>query len=329
VREHVLPQLVEISGLGLEYVVTNGVVRALDGADLTVAAHTTLGVVGESGSGKSTLGLAIGRLLPATARRTEGSLRIDGQSVFDLGKHALRELRRERLGFVFQNPMTTLDPTMNVRRQLARANPELNRGDRIGDLLSEVGLPDVRRVARSFPHELSGGMAQRVAIALAVARRPALLIADEPTSALDATVREDVLRVLIGLKYRLGTSIMLLSHDLRMITAHCETVAVMYGGRVVEFGPSTVIFERPRHPYTKALLRAAPGHERYGERLNPIPGAPPFLHAAANGCAFAPRCSFAREQCRGERPWLRNCNGVEVLCHRIEEIGEACLGPGQ
>jgi peptide/nickel transport system ATP-binding protein len=321
------PPLVEISGLSLEYVTTSGVVRALDGTDLTIAARATLGVVGESGSGKSTLGLAIGRLLPVTARRTEGNLKVEGRSVFDLEKRALRELRSKRLGFIFQNPMAALDPTMSVRQQLARANSELRRCNRIGELLSEVGLPDVRRAAKSFPHELSGGMAQRVALALAIARRPVLLIADEPTSALDATVREEVLSVVIGLRDRLGTSIMLLSHELRVITAHCEMAAVMYGGRVVEYGPSALLFKRPRHPYTKALLLAAPGHERRGERLRPIPGTPPLLRSAAKGCAFAPRCAFACNRCRIERPRLRHYDGVQVLCHRAEEIGELELGP--
>jgi oligopeptide/dipeptide ABC transporter ATP-binding protein len=313
--------LVEVCALGIEYLTQAGPVRALDGVDLQIDARSSLGIVGESGSGKSTLGLAIGRLLPAHTRRTDGDLRVGGRSVFALSNAALRLLRRHRLGFIFQNPMTALDPTMRVRQQLRRANP--HSSDRhIPKLLAEVGLSDVDRVAASFAHELSGGMAQRVAIALAIARGPPLLVADEPTSSLDVMVREDVLQLLLDLKVRLGTCLILLSHELHVVAKRCEVVAVMYGGRVVEHGAASLLFEQPRHPYTRALLRAAPGQERYGQRLEPIPGAPPILRAPAPGCSFAPRCAFAIERCRKERPQSRPYDGRQILCHRAEDVSE-------
>jgi oligopeptide/dipeptide ABC transporter ATP-binding protein len=296
--------------------------------DLTIHAGTSLGIVGESGSGKSTLGLAIGRLLPAGSQHTDGDLLVEGKSVFGLSKTALRALRRHQLGFVFQNPMTALDPTMRVRQQLARANSSLSDAERVFELLAEVGLSDVDRVARSFPHELSGGMAQRVAIALAITRSPALLIADEPISSLDAMVREEVLSVLLDLKTRRGTCLVLLSHELHVVAKRCEVVGVMYGGRIVEYGAASLVFEQPLHPYTRALLQAAPGQERHRQRLEPIPGAPPVLRASAPGCSFASRCAFANERCRNERPRERHYHGRQVLCHRTEDIADAARPAG-
>jgi oligopeptide/dipeptide ABC transporter ATP-binding protein len=316
------PPLVEISGLAIEYLTRGGRVRALDGVDLMIRTRSSVGIVGESGSGKSTLGLAIGRMLPPGAERTAGDLRFEGQSVFELSKSALRELRRDRLGFIFQNPMTALDPTMRVRQQLERANTDLRAAGRTAKILAEVGLSNVERVAHSFPHELSGGMAQRVAIALAVTRRPPLLIADEPTASLDAMVREEVLAVLFDLKVRLGTTLVLLSHELQVIIRRCDVAAVMYGGRIVEYGAASLLFDEPRHPYTRALMQAAPGRERYGQRLEPIAGGPPTLHASALGCTFAPRCPFAIERCRMERPQERLFQGRQILCHRAEDIAE-------
>jgi peptide/nickel transport system ATP-binding protein len=314
------PLSVAARELALEYRTRGGAVRALDGADLAIGGAATLGIVGESGSGKTTLGMAIGRLLPASAARAGGDLTISGRSVFGLTKRELRRLRRERLGFVFQNPMTALDPTMRVARQLERASGSSLDVPRREALLARVGLKEAGRVARSYPHELSGGMAQRVVIALAIARGPSLLIADEPTSALDATVRDEVLDLLIGLKRELGTRLVLMSHELRVVAARCDEIAVMYGGRVVEHGAARRLFERPRHPYTMALLLAAPGRERPGQRVAPIPGTPPLLRQASPGCAFAARCAFATEQCRAERPRPRDYDGRTILCHRAEEI---------
>lgn len=312
-------QIVSVNDLVLEYQTRAGPVRALDGVDLDVAPGDIVGIVGESGSGKSTLGLAVGRLLPDNLRRIGGDLCVQGRSVFDLDAAEIRRARRTLMGFVFQNPMQALDPTMRAGAQLALAMDEDPSPSAILAHLERAGLNDPERVARSFPHELSGGMAQRVVIATAIARRPGILIADEPTASLDATVRDQVLATLVGLCRELGTSMLLLSHELRMVTRICDTVAVMYGGRVVELGEAQNLFARPLHPYTRALLRAAPGDERQGETLDPIPGMPPILRGASLGCAFAPRCEFATSLCTMTRPPAQQIGTRIVHCHHVEE----------
>jgi oligopeptide/dipeptide ABC transporter ATP-binding protein len=298
----------EVDGLEVDY--ENGV-RALDGATLTVSAGETVGIVGESGSGKSTLGSAVGGLLSRGARITAGEVRVDGQDVHRLRPGALRELRRERLGFVFQEPISSLDPTMRVGKQVAL----VLRGE--GDVLAHlerVRLRDPARVARSYPHQLSGGMAQRVAIAMAMARAPEILVADEPTAALDAQIREDVLDVIFSLAAESGTTILWLSHDLTAVARRCSRVAVMYGGRVVESGAATDVLHAPEHPYTAALVRAVPAAAAEGERLEPIPGQPPVLTGPAEGCAFAPRCPEAHERCGTSRPQVVRLSDRDVLC---------------
>ena len=302
-------------------------VRALDGASFALDPGLSLGLVGESGSGKTTLGMAVGRLLPANARRVEGELRVAGRSVFELDDEAIRALRRDTLGFVFQSPMAALDPTMRIGRQVA-----LSAGaGAVPELLRRVGLPDPEGVARAYPHELSGGMAQRVVIAIAIARGPRLLIADEPTAALDTSIRTQILALLMALKDETGAAVVLLSHELSVVARHCDLIGVMYGGRIVEFGDRAAVFRRPLHPYTAALLEAAPERGRPGERLTPIPGVPPVLKGRAGACAFAPRCALARDLCRRERPPLRSLDERRVACHRAEEMrarpGDA-RGPG-
>ncbi len=304
--------LLSVQNLTVDY----GRVRALDGADLAVEAGETVGIVGESGSGKSTLGSAIGRLLPRTAQ-LDGEVRIAGEPVLALAPPQLRRLRRERLGFVFQDPIAALDPTMRVGAQLRLV---LGRREDPLPHLERVRLTDPARVARLFPHQLSGGMAQRVALAIAMAGRPQLLVADEPTSALDAQVREDVLGMLFDLAAETGTSILWLSHDLTAVARRCSRIAVMYGGRVVEDGPAAEVLGRPAHPYTAALARSAPAMAALGERLAPVPGRPPVLDGAAPGCAFAPRCTFAEERCSQERPAPSTVREQHVLCHRASEL---------
>ncbi len=312
--------LLSIEDLAVEYVTRRGAVRALDEARLSVAGPSVVGIVGESGSGKSTMGLAIGRLLPGFARRVHGDLKVEGGSVFAADDAGMRSLRRRTLGFVFQDPMTALDPTMKVGRQLLHAGGNGFGPTEALDLLARVGLPDQARVAASYPHQLSGGMAQRVVIALAIARKPALLVADEPTASLDASLRDHILGLIVSLRTAMNTAVVLLSHELRVVLKHCERVAVMYAGRVVEDGETSVVFANPAHPYTHALLAAAPGRERPGEALQPIPGVPPVLSGRVEGCGFAPRCRFAAERCRAERPALRPMEGRMVLCHESEQV---------
>jgi peptide/nickel transport system ATP-binding protein len=308
--------LIEAQGLAVAYGTQDRRAYALDGADLAIERDETLALVGESGSGKTTLGMAMGRLLPSAARREAGDLRVEGRSVFEMSDDEVRALRREKLGFVFQNPMTALDPTMRVGRQVALA---LRRRHGVADVLSRVELADPERVMRSFPHQLSGGMAQRVVIAMAIARRPLVVIADEPTASLDASVRERVMATLGRLRAETKASLVILSHDLRMVGRHAGRVAVMYGGRPVETGPVARVLTHPAHPYTRALLRAGAGAQAPGARLEPIAGSPPVLAAPATFCAFAPRCPLRRPICDANRPPLRPAADRLVACHFAEE----------
>jgi peptide/nickel transport system ATP-binding protein len=310
-----MSNVVEITDLAISYAIDDGAVCAVDGVDLSLAAGESLGIVGESGSGKSTLGLAVGRLLAPNARIERGDIRVEGQSVVSCSAAELRSIRRDRLGFVYQNPMSALDPTMRVGRQVALAlGGEPSRAT-IEALLARVGLDEPARVAHSFPHELSGGMAQRVVIALAIARRPGVLIADEPTASLDTSIQGVILDLLTSLRASTGVALVMLSHDLRMVARRCERILVMYGGRVIEAGVSRRVFEDPRHPYTRALIKAAAGNERPDAELEPIAGVPPVLHAPSRDCAFAPRCDFAQSRCFTERPAALHVDERKVACH--------------
>lgn len=293
-------------------------VQALDGVSLTLEPGVVLGIVGESGSGKSTLGFALGRLMPEGVRPASGSVQVFGQEIWTLGDSQLRELRNHTLRYVFQDPIATLNPTRRIGVQLAEAvNPPASDAQVIA-ALEEVGLPDPARVARSWPHELSGGMAQRVTIAMAFIANPRLVVADEATSALDASVRTRILDLLRARARATGATLILISHDLWAVRSYSDQVAVMYGGRIVEHGPSAEVFAAPRHPYTRALLAATPGHERQGESLATIPGAASPLHGPSPGCAFAPRCTLAQAGlCDVQRPILDFPSaGHSLLCHR-------------
>ncbi|MGN8553164.1 UNVERIFIED_CONTAM: ABC transporter ATP-binding protein [Microbacterium sp. SLM126] len=244
-------------------------VRALDGATLRVHAGERVGIVGESGSGKSTIGSLIGKLLPGNASYVRGSVRVEGKDVLALGREELRALRRECLGFIPQDPISALDPTMRIGRQLELALRDTvpTTKEALVSLLDGVRMRDPERVLRLFPHEVSGGMAQRVVIAMTMARRPRVLIADEPTAALDSNVRGEVTRLLFELAAEVGTTVLWLSHDLRSVGRWCDRVAVMYAGRVVEDGPASQVLQHPEHPYTKALAAADPARARPGERI--------------------------------------------------------------
>jgi oligopeptide/dipeptide ABC transporter ATP-binding protein len=308
-----------IRDLVMEYRSRRGDVRALDGADLDVASGEVLGIVGESGSGKSTLAAAIGRLPLPGIRHVSGEIMLAGRPLFQLSAAELRTLRRAELGFVFQDPIGTLDPTMKVGTQLAAVLAGDTSGRSVESRLAEVELADVGRVARSYPHELSGGMAQRVAIAMAIANRPKIIVADEPTAALDASIKSHILDLLVSQCRQLGATLLLFSHDLYAIRRSSDRVAVMYGGRVVEAGNTPNVLDRPLHPYTMALLGSAVGHERPGGQVNPIAGAPLALHARLEACPFAPRCIIAIAQCTCVRPEARILENRHVVCHRAHE----------
>lgn len=308
--------LVLIDDIVTEYHAPRRVVRALDGASLSVERGEHIGIVGESGSGKSTLGLLIGRLLPATTRHPAGRVLIDGESVLDMTREQITALRRDRLGFIPQDPVGALNPTLRIGRQLALALRGVSTGH--ADLvrrLEQVRINDPERVLRLYPHEISGGMAQRVTIAMAMARTPDLLIADEPTAALDAQVRQEILRLLFTLADEQGTTVIWLSHDLGGVARWCDRIAVMYGGRVVEDGATADVLGSPGHPYTAALGSADPARVTAGERLLAIGGAPPSLVRDTPGCSFEPRCTRATDRCRTERPAATVTKSRIVLCH--------------
>jgi oligopeptide/dipeptide ABC transporter ATP-binding protein len=322
-----------VADLVIEFATGAGMVRALDGADLDVADGEMVGIVGESGSGKSTLGLTIGRLLPPSAQRCRGDVRLDGVSVFERSDVDVRGLRRTELAFVFQNPMSALDPTRRIRRQLEDVFDD-DEHDRpaVEEQLRRVGLDDTGRILGAYPHMLSGGMAQRVAIAMAFARSPSLVVADGPTASIDAAIRERILELIIDLSRQAGATLLLLTHDLRSVARRCQRVAVMYGGRVVEIGATEAVFARPVHPYTQALMRSAIGTEGIGGVAVPIGGLPPTLTGASEGCAFAPRCAWAIDACVTTRPAATSVDGREALCLRADETviaGKSTVGGGQ
>ncbi|WP_116248055.1 ABC transporter ATP-binding protein [Nocardiopsis sp. FIRDI 009] len=310
--------LLRVDGATVDYTTRHGATRALDGANLTIAPGERVGLVGESGSGKSTLGLLVGRLLPAGAR-VGGTITVDGRDVLSLRPGDLRALRREVLGFVPQDPVGALDPTLRVGRQMRLAlRGSAGEDGNPADLLERVRIDRPDRVLRLYPHEISGGMAQRIVIATVMAAAPRLLVADEPTAALDAQSREEVTGLVMDLAESEGTSVLWLSHDLRAVGRWCDRTAVMYGGRVVEDGSTRAVLDDPRHPYTRALSRSDPAHAVPGRRLPAIVGGPPTLVAGAPGCAFAPRCPRAVADCEGHRPLPLTVDGRTVLCLRPE-----------
>jgi oligopeptide/dipeptide ABC transporter ATP-binding protein len=299
--------LLEIRQLAVEYVGPRGATHALDGVELALEPAGALGIVGESGSGKSTLLLAASGLLPRNTR-VSGSLRFAGLELARASEAELCALRGREIGLVFQEPHSALNPLVRVGAQVAE--PLVIHGvcsrqaalERARDLLGVVGLSEPEQVARRFPHELSGGMRQRVLIAMAVACRPRLLLADEPTSALDGIMRAQILALFRELQSRFALALVIVTHDLTLLRGHVERVAVLYAGRVVEEAPAAALFAEPRHPYSALLLAARATHAVHGAKLAAIVGQAPGASASGAGCAFAPRCPLARERCRRETP---------------------------
>jgi oligopeptide/dipeptide ABC transporter ATP-binding protein len=306
--------LLEVRGLGVRY---PGVAApALAGVDLTLARGASLGLVGESGAGKSQLALAVGGLLPAAAEQG-GSVRLAG-----LEPRAARRAGT-RVGFVFQDPQSALAPHLSVGRQLTEtlhARLPIGRAAaRAAALatLERVRVPEPARRLEQYPHELSGGLRQRVLIAIALLTEPALLVADEPTTALDVTVEAGILALFRALRAELGMALLLVSHDLAVVGGLCERIAVMYAGRIVEQGPAAPVLRAPRHPYTAALAAASPRlDEPVDAPAATIPGSAPLPGERQAGCAFAPRCPRAIDRCRHELPRLTGAAGTEVACHR-------------
>ena len=318
--------LLEIRGLDVEFRTMAGPVHAVNGVDLDVRAGEIVGLVGESGSGKSVTSRAVMGLLPRRTSTIRGSIRLGGDELVGLPESAYRRVRGERVAMVFQDPMTALDPLYPAGEQVAEAlrfHFGLSRRvarDRVRELFGQVGL-DADKVLDSHPHQLSGGMRQRVMIAMALACEPELLIADEPTTALDVTIQAQILDLLGDLVRQRGMALLLITHDLGVIRALCERAVVLYAGRVAEAAPLSALFTASRHPYTAGLAASIPSIASRRRRLPQIAGTPPDPVAVPAACAFAPRCPVALDVCRTDRPPLLGVGaGHAAACHRSAEI---------
>jgi oligopeptide/dipeptide ABC transporter ATP-binding protein len=314
--------LLDVQGLTVTLPTNSGPMTIVDDVDYAVEQGQVFGVAGESGSGKTISVLALMQLLPAGAR-TSGLARYGGEDLLSLRSRALRRVRGAELAMVFQDPLTSLHPMLSIGKQLTehvRSHEGSSRSaaaKRALELLDEVRIPDPEHALHGFPHQFSGGMRQRIAIAIALAARPKLLIADEPTTALDVTVQAGILRLLDRLRRETGLSVILITHDLGVMSSIADEVAIFYAGRIVESGPTRDLLTAPRHPYTRALLDALPHPEAAeGTALIAIPGSPPTPRARPSGCAFHPRCPYASEQSRVEVPPLVAVSERRLLaCH--------------
>ncbi|MCG7344062.1 ABC transporter ATP-binding protein [Sporosarcina sp. ACRSL] len=298
--------LLEIKGLKTYFFSDDGVVPAVDGVDITIREGETVGIVGESGSGKSVTSLSAMRLTPGKV--VEGSITFNGQDLLALSDEKMREMRGSQMAMIFQEPMTSLNPVFTIGRQIAEAvevHLKYNKKkamERAIEMLKLVNIPRAEQIVNEYPHQLSGGMRQRVMIAMAMACDPMLLIADEPTTALDVTIQAQILDLMRKLKASHNTAIMLITHDLGVVAEMCDRVIVMYGGKVVEQGDVITLFTNPKHPYTQGLLKSMPSLEVEQKRLYSIKGNVPSPGSLRKGCTFAPRCEFAMDICKEKSP---------------------------
>jgi len=333
--------LLEVTDLRTSFSTEDGTVRAVDGVSFTLERGTVLGIVGESGSGKSVTCLSLLRLTPRRVSMTTGSALLDGRDLLSMDDRALRDVRGRQVAMIFQDPMTSLNPVRTIEYQLTEAIslhasvPHAQARERARDMLTAVGIPNPAERLKGYPMELSGGMRQRVMIAMALLNKPDLLIADEPTTALDVTTQAQVLRLLAELRSISGSAIILITHDLGVVAGICEQVLVMYAGRVVERAPVRRLFAAPSHPYTWGLLASLPAMNVGASRIRSIPGSPPSLLATPPGCPFHPRCPLVMDRCRTERPMLETVPGESdhaVACHlpperRVVERSRAAASP--
>lgn len=329
--------LLDIRGLRIALPAVGGTPErvAVANVDLAVGQGEILGLVGESGSGKSLSMLSVMGLLPR-GLQASGSVRFAGEELLGLPERRLRAYRGRRIAMIFQDPMTALNPVLTVGAQITEAialhQPRLSRRAlraRAIDLMELVAIPAAAARFGQYPHEFSGGMRQRIVIAIAIANEPELLIADEPTTALDVTIQAQIVEILARLRAEKGIAIVLITHDLGLVASLADRVSILYAGRVVERGPIGPIFAAPRHPYTAGLIAAVPAIDRAVDRLHAIPGAPPSLGARPEGCQFNPRCAFAEALCRREDPPVQWFGEGMVACHRagaIDLTAEAAHG---
>ena len=323
-----MSSILEVRDLHTQFNTLDGVVRAVDGVSFDLARGETLGIVGESGCGKSVTALSILRLIPPeTGRIASGSIRFEGEELTTLSEAEMKRLRGHRISMIFQEPMTSLNPVLTVGTQIAenvvrhRGVPKRAARERACEMLDLVRIADPRRRLDEYPHQLSGGMRQRVMIAMALSCDPQVLIADEPTTALDVTIQAQILDLMLDLKEKTGTAIVLITHDLGVIAETAQRVVVMYAGRKVEEAPVEALFDNPLHPYTRGLMRAIPRLDIDAEeggtrpRLQEIPGLVPRLTQPIVGCAFAARCELATDRCRAQAPPVVDAgSGHTVAC---------------
>src|SRR5437660_7759601 len=329
-RNEGLPPLLEVKELHTEFRTGAGVVRAVDVSSSTVDPGETVAIVGESGSGKSVTALSVMRLIPdPPGRITGGEVWFAGRDLMSLSEEEMRRIRGGEIGMVFQEPMTSLNPVLTIGRQITETIEQHRGGDtaaaqrRAVELLGLVGIADAERRLQQYPHQLSGGMRQRIMIAIALACDPKLIIADEPTTALDVTIQAQILELMQQLTRRLGVALIIITHNLGVVARYAQRVNVMYAGRVVESGPAATLYHNPRHPYTIALLRSVPRLDQPRQaRLDPIEGQPPDLTRLDRGCSFRPRCRFAIEKCAEAKPPLAPAGtpGQLSACFRSHEL---------
>ena len=319
--------LLEVHDLWVEYRTSRGAVKAVNGLNLNIAMGETLGLVGETGAGKSTTAFGIMRILPdPPAKITGGEILYKGRDLLKLSAKEMRDVRGEEISMIFQDPMTSLDPVKTVGNQIQEMielHTDISSKEawtRAEDMLEVVGIK--RERANDYPHQFSGGMKQRVVIAIALALEPRLLIADEPTTALDVTIQAQVLDMINKLKEELNTSMIMITHDLGVVAETCDTVAVTYAGQVIEYGSKEDIFDRPAHPYTVGLFKALPNMNKDAARLAPIDGLPPDPTDLPEGCSFSPRCPYATEECRRTPVESRELTPGH-LCRCIKAAAEA------
>ena len=312
--------LLEIRNLSVQFQTHRGPFRAVDGLDVTLDAGELLGVVGESGSGKSVTMLAVMGLIAWPGKVTADVMRFDGIDLLSLSDAARRKIVGKDIAMIFQEPMTSLNPSFSVGYQIMETlavhegGSKAERKRRTVELLEQVGIPAAASRLDSYPHQLSGGMCQRVMIAMAIACNPKLLIADEPTTALDVTIQAQILDLLVSLQRERNMALVLITHDMGVVAETAKRVMVMYASQQVEEQAAERLFAEPRHPYTAALLQALPEHA-HGKRLNTIPGVVPGIADRPTGCVFNPRCGFVQERCRVEQPALEDKLGARVRCH--------------
>jgi oligopeptide transport system ATP-binding protein len=309
--------LLEVRNLKTQFFTQDGVVKSVDDVSFYINEEETLGVVGESGSGKSVTALSLMGLSPQPPGKiVQGEINVRGQNLLDLDEDEMRRIRGKEIAMIFQDPMTSLNPVLTISRQIGESlqlHLKMNKDaarKRVVELLKLVGIPSAATRLDDYPHQFSGGMRQRVMIAMALSCNPKLLIADEPTTALDVTIQAQILELIKRLKREFGTAVLLITHDLGVVAGMCDRVNVMYAGHIVETGTVEQIFSDPRHPYTLGLINSVPRlDETRRERLVPIPGMPPDLINAPPGCPFYPRCSFHMPVCKEQNPLLRSVDG--------------------